>query len=171
MFTKVERLISLRNLRPKKKEGFLKSRISYFLIFFSSFFSLFSILNKKKPDFLIIHLITSLTIILFYIFKFKTKLILHIAGHPKMTPIRKFIWKTASSKITKIICPSNELKDYLLQNKVFEENKIFRSITINDGIVTIKDFSKDCELEAYTSWGEKNYGTKVQFSEGYKRIN
>ena len=35
----------------------------------------------------------------------------------------------------------------------------------------IKDFSKDCELEAYTSWGEKNHGTKVQFSEGYKRIN
>ena len=46
-----------------------------------------------------------------------------------------------------------------------------RAISIIDGIVTIKDFSKDCELEAYTSWGEKNYGTKVQFSEGYKRIN
>jgi hypothetical protein len=58
-----------------------------------------------------------------------------------------------------------------LGSAVFEENKIFRTISINDGIVTIKDFSKDCELEAYTSWGEKNYGTKVQFSEGYKRIN
>ena len=58
-----------------------------------------------------------------------------------------------------------------LGSAVFEGNKIYRAISINDGIVTIKDFSKDCELEAYTSWGEKNYGTKVQFSEGYKRIN
>ena len=52
-----------------------------------------------------------------------------------MTPIRKFIWKTASSKITKIICPSNELKDYLLQNKVFEENKM---IVIQDPHLLIK---------------------------------
>ena len=58
-----------------------------------------------------------------------------------------------------------------LGSAVFEGNKIYRAISIIDGIVTIKDFSKDCELEAYTSWGEKNYGTKVQFSEGYKRIN
>ena len=129
------KLKSIKLIKSMKKEGFLKSRVSYLLIFFSSFFSLFSILKKKKPDFLIIHLITSLPIILFYIFKFKTKLILHIAGHPKMTPIRKFIWKTASSKITKIICPSNELKDYLLQNKVFEENKM---IVIQDPHLLIK---------------------------------
>ena len=58
-----------------------------------------------------------------------------------------------------------------LGSAVFEGNKIYRAVSIIDGIVTIKDFSKDCELEAYTSWGEKNYGTKVQFSEGYKRIN
>ena len=129
------RLKSIKFIKSLKKEGFLKSRISYLLIFFSSFFSLFSILKKKEPDFLIIHLITSLPIILFYIFKFKTKLILHIAGHPKMTPIRKFIWKTASSKITKIICPSNELKDYLLQNKVFENNKM---IVVQDPHLLIK---------------------------------
>ena len=129
------KLKSIKLIKSMKKEGFLKSRVSYLLIFFSSFFSLFSILKKKKPDFLIIHLITSLPIILFYIFKFKTKLILHIAGHPKMTPIRKFIWKTASSKITKIICPSNELKDYFLQNKVFEENKM---IVIQDPHLLIK---------------------------------
>ena len=129
------KLKSIKFIKSMKKEGFLKSRVSYLLIFFSSFFSLFFILKKKKPDFLIIHLITSLPIILFYIFKFKTKLILHIAGHPKMTHIRKFIWKTASSKITKIICPSNELKDYLLQNKVFEENKM---IVIQDPHLLIK---------------------------------
>lgn len=129
------RFKSIKFIRSLRKEGFLKSRISYLLIFFSSFLSLFSIIKKKKPDFLIIHLITSLPIIIFYIFNFKTKLILHIAGHPKMTTLRKFIWKTASSKITKIICPSNELKDYLLKNKIFSDDKM---VVIQDPHLLIK---------------------------------
>ena len=65
----------------------------------------------------------------------------------------------------------NNDKYNFLGSAVFEGNKIFRAISITDGVVTIKDFSKDCELQAYTSWGEKNHGTRVQFSEGYKRIN
>jgi len=131
----IHNLNSVKFIKSWGKEGFLKSRISYLLIFFSSFFSLFSILKKKKPDYLIIHLITSLPIILFSIFNFKTKLILHIAGHPKMTPLRKFIWRTASNKITKIICPSNELRDYLLQNKIFDGHKM---VVIQDPHLLIK---------------------------------
>ena len=126
---------SFKFIRSLRKEGFLKSRISYLLIFFSSFFSLFFTIKKKKPDYLIIHLITSLPIIIFYIFNFKTKLILHLAGHPKMTTLRKFIWKTASSKISKIICPSNELKDYLLKNKIFSDDKM---VVIQDPHLLIK---------------------------------
>jgi len=129
------RFRSIKFIRSLRKEGFLKSRISYFLIFFSSFFSLFSTIKKKKPDFLIIHLITSLPIIIFYIFNFKTKLILHLAGHPKMTTLRKFIWKTASSKISKVICPSNELKHYLLKNKIFSDDKM---VVIQDPHLLIK---------------------------------
>ena len=132
---KTENLNSIRFIKAWKKEGFLKSRISYLLIFVSSFFSLFSVLKKKKPDFIIIHLITSLPIILFSLFNFKTKLILHIAGHPKMTFFRKLIWKTASSKITKIICPSEELKDFLSANKIFDESKM---IVIHDPHLSIK---------------------------------
>ena len=135
----IHNLNSVKFIKSWGKEGFLKSRISYLLIFFSSFFSLFSILKKKKPDYLIIHLITSLPLILFSIFSFKTKLILHIAGHPKITPIRKFIWKTASSKITKIICPSYELREYLLQNKIFNHHKI---IVIQDPHLLIKKINK-----------------------------
>ena len=130
---------SIKFIKPWGKEGFLKSRISYLLIFVSSFFSLFSILKKKKPDYLIIHLITSLPLILFSIFSFKTKLILHIAGHPKITPLRRFIWKTASNKITKIICPSYELREHLLQNKIFDHHKI---IVIQDPHLLIKKINK-----------------------------
>ena len=130
---------SVKFIQSWSKEGFLKSRISYLLIFFSSFFSLFSILKKKKPDYLIVHLITSLPLILFSIFSFKTKLILHIAGHPKITLIRKFIWKIASSKITKIICPSYELREHLLQNKIFNHHKI---VVIQDPHLLIKRINK-----------------------------
>ena len=134
-----QNLNSVKFIQSWSKEGFLKSRISSLLLFFSSFFSLFSILKKKKPDYLIVHLITSLPLILFSIFSFKTKLILHIAGHPKITPIRKFIWKIASSKITKIICPSYELREHLLQNKIFNHHKI---VVIQDPHLLIKRINK-----------------------------
>ena len=52
----------------------------------------------------------------------------------------------------------------------FNGKRIYRKIQINDGVVSIEDFSKDVELEEYTSWGEENNGIKVQFSNGYKRI-
>ena len=47
------------------KHGKLKSRISFLIIFITSFFGLKNILQKNKPDFLIIHLITLLPLILF----------------------------------------------------------------------------------------------------------
>ena len=53
----------------------------------------------------------------------------------------------------------------------FNGRRIYRKIQINDGIVNIEDFSKDVELEEYNSWGEENNGIKVQFSNGYKRID
>ena len=145
----IHNLNSVKFIKSWSKEGFLKSRISYLLVFIFSFFPLFFILKKKKPDYLIIHLITSLPIILFFMFNFKTKLILHIAGHPKMTLLRKFIWKTASNKITKIICPSSELRDYLLRNKVFEEHKM---VVIQDPhllIEKINNLQKDEVIDEF----------------------
>ena len=53
----------------------------------------------------------------------------------------------------------------------FNGRRIYRKIQINDGVVNIEDFSKDVELEEYNSWGEENNGIKVQFSNGYKRID
>ena len=53
----------------------------------------------------------------------------------------------------------------------FNGRRIYRKIQINHGVVNIVDFSKDVELEEYNSWGEENNGIKVQFSNGYKRID
>ncbi len=53
----------------------------------------------------------------------------------------------------------------------FNGKRIYRKVSIANGFITIEDFSKDVELEEYTSWGEQNSGVKVKFSEGYKRFS
>ena len=95
------------------KNGFIQSRLSYILIFLISFIPLLIILKKKKPNFIIAHLITSLPIIIFSLFNFDTKLILRISGMPKLNFLRKNFWKLCSSKIDLITCPSIELKKKL----------------------------------------------------------
>ena len=114
----------LRIIKSWKKFGFLKSRISYLIIYFFSFFQLLNIIKKKKPNFIIVHLITSLPLTIFSLFNFKTKLILHIAGHPKLNLLRKITWKLSSPNIYKVICPSNELKNLLLENNIFKDKQI-----------------------------------------------
>jgi len=53
----------------------------------------------------------------------------------------------------------------------FNGRRIYRKIQIENGIITIEDYSKDLDLREYSSWGEDKNGVKVQFSEGYKRIS
>ena len=89
-----------------KKDGFIRSRFAYLYIFFKSFFPLDYQLRKVKPKFLIIHLITSLPLLLFVLRNYETKLILRISGLPKLTFFRKFIWKLSSNRIYKITCPT-----------------------------------------------------------------
>ena len=89
-----------------KKDGFIRSRFAYLYIFFKSFFPLDYQLKKVKPKFLVIHLITSLPLLLFVFRNYETKLILRISGLPKLTFFRKFIWKLSSKKIYKITCPT-----------------------------------------------------------------
>ncbi len=120
-----------------KGNGFFKSRLLYFYIFFKSFFSLNKLLKKQKPDYLIIHLITSLPLILFCIFKYETKLILRISGLPKMNLLRKIIWYLASKKIYKITCPTDDTYKDLLKYK-FLSNKL---VVLKDPIINIKNIN------------------------------
>jgi len=121
------------------KSGFIKSRISYLIIILFSFFPLLKILKKDKPDFLVMHLLTSLPLILNNFFKFKTKFILRISGFPKLNLFRKFIWKISSKNIFKITCPTKDLLFYLKDNNIFEVDKIFY---LQDSILNIQDFIK-----------------------------
>ena len=123
------------NLKSIKKNGFLLSRFLYFYIFFKSFFSLNRLLKKKKPEYLIIHLITSLPLILFCIFKYETKLILRISGLPKMNFFRKIIWYVASKKIYKVTCPTNDTYKDMTKYKFLSD----KLIVLNDPIINIKN--------------------------------
>ena len=106
------------------KFSFLKSRLSYWIIFIRCFFPLKNLIKKEKPEYIIIHLIVSLPLILFILFNFKTKLCLRISGFPKLNFFRKFLWKISSNKIDKVMCPTNATVEYLKSKKIFK-NDIF----------------------------------------------
>ena len=121
-----------------KKDGFIRSRLAYWYIFFKSFFPLIKILKEKKPNYFVIHLITSLPLFLFIFINFKSKLILRISGLPKMTIFRKFLWKLAVKNIYKITCPTHDtFKD--LSKLDFLKEKL---CVLNDPIININEIQK-----------------------------
>lgn len=127
--TKLEKVVFhdfkfLRFIRNWKTSGFLKSRFSYILIFLFSFRPMLKLIKKQSPDFFITHLISSLPLVIFSLFSLKTKLILHIAGHPKLNFFRKILWKISAKNIFKVICPSEELKIFLLNNGIFSHEQL-----------------------------------------------
>jgi len=111
-------------LKLLPKHGKLYSRISFLIIFISSFFPLKKLLEKNRPDFIVIHLITSLPLILLILFNFKTKFILRISGYPQMNFVRKFLWKLAFKKIHLITCPTKYTCEYLKSLKLTDNKKI-----------------------------------------------
>ena len=152
--------INIINLNKKKfqknKEivGFIKSRYYFFLIWFISFFSLLNLLKKEKPNFLIIHLITSLPLFLLLFFSFETKFVLRISGYPKLTLIRKILWKLVSKKIFKVTCPTLGTYNKLKSENIFDDKLIF----IPDPILNINDFKikKNEDIEIEKNFSKKN---------------
>ncbi len=128
------------------KYGFFKSRLSYLIISFFCFFELKKLLVKKNPDYFIAHLIVSLPLLLFKIFKFETKLIIRISGKPKLNFFRKFFWRFTQHNVHKVFCPTVSTRQLLIKNKVFDKEKIY---VLNDPIIYVKrfrEFKKDKNL-------------------------
>ncbi len=111
------------NLLPKN--GFFWSRLSYIIIFLLSYLPLKKIINKNKPDFIIIHLVTSLPIILNLFNNFKTKLILRISGFPKLNFFRKNLWRLASKKIYYVTSPTEDLIEQISCLNLFDKKKLY----------------------------------------------
>ena len=107
------------------KDGYIFSRLFYLRIFLNNFFFLKKTIFDHKPDILVIHLITSLPILLFNIFNFKTKLVLRISGYPKLNFVRRFFWKFFEKKIDLITTPTIDTYKYLSKANIFNKNKIY----------------------------------------------
>ena len=135
-------------------EGFIKSRLVYFFIFFFKYRSLKKIIKDEKPDYFIIHLISFLPLSLLIFSSFDTKFILRISGLPRLTIIRKIFWKLISNKIYLVTCPSEKTKIDLLKKGIFPE-KILK--TLYDPIIEVDKINKNLMKKNEYNFSDKKY--------------
>tara|TARA_B110001452_G_scaffold212516_1_gene183122 strand:+ start:2679 stop:3827 length:1149 start_codon:yes stop_codon:yes gene_type:complete len=128
--------INLISFLPKL--GKIKSRLSYILIFIISFRLLKNKIKNDKPDFLVVHLITSLPLVLLLFNKFQTKFILRISGYPHLNFFRRYLWKKTFKKLHLITCPTKLTRDLLIKLNFTDEKKIK---ILEDPIIEVKDIN------------------------------
>jgi len=120
----IKDVLNFKLIKYLPKNGFFKSRLSYIIIFILSIFKLHIILKKDQPDFIIIHLMTSIPLLLLLLFNYKTKFILRISGYPKLNFLRSFFWKIVGKKIYLITTPTKLTLNLLCETRIFNLNKI-----------------------------------------------
>jgi glycosyltransferase involved in cell wall biosynthesis len=134
-----------------RTEGYYYSRMASVMIFFISLIPLYFFLKKNKPEFLIVHLLTSIPLLLKKIFNIKTKLILRISGLPRLNLFRRNLWKSSEKNIWAITSPTIETKNRLIKQKIFSSKKIF---LLRDPIINEKNYRKNIN---------RNYKKKKNF--------
>ena len=175
----VKNLIDFDLIKFLPSNGYIFSRLSFLVIFFVSFFKLKNLLKKDKPEFLIVHLITSLPLILNYIYNFETKIIFRISGYPRLNILRKFFWKITFKKVFRITCPTQKTKELLVKEKIADEKKIF---VLKDPIISVKKINFNKKIKFDNNYGkfilgagrltkQKNFSLLIEtFSELSKKI-
>lgn len=140
----IEKNISIKKLnldlffKKKKINGYFKSRYYQIKIFLLAFFPLIKLLKKNQPDYIILHLVTSLPMLINFFFKNKSKVILRISGLPKLNFFRKFFWNIFLKKISRVTTPTKATLNIL--KKEFNIDKIF---LLRDPILHIKNIKKN----------------------------
>lgn len=142
-----------KNFEKLPRFGFIKSRISFIIIFFKCFWKLKKILKKEKPEYLIVHLMTSIPFVLFLLFKFKTKILFRVSGKPKLNFFRKILWKSVSKNISLVFCNTAEQRDELIEGKIFSQEKIK---VLYDPVFSIKEVVKQRSHTEYDNKFKKN---------------
>ena len=135
-------------------KGFLNSRLKYILIFLLSFFPLKKFILKHKPEYLIVHLVTSLPIFINFFFKFKTKIILRISGKPKLNLIRYFFWKIFLKKVYKITFPTKETLMYFQSLNIVSSEKLE---LLYDPILEVRKINKKFKDENLSEFNNKKF--------------
>jgi len=119
------------------KNGFLKSRFSYFVISLLSIFPLLKLMRKNYDQILIVHLVTFLPLVLKIFFSLRIKTILRISGYPKLNFFRKKLWQYSNEKLIFITCPTKDLITQIKEFNIFAEDKI---VHLPDPILKINNF-------------------------------
>ena len=144
---------SLYNFLPRY--SYLKSRFSYIFIFIITFFKLYSFLNKRtSKDVFIIHLISSLPLLLILLFNFKCKFILRISGYPKLNIFRKLLWKLCKNKLEIILCPTEDTKKNLINKRIFNLNTCH---VLYDPVIDVLKYSKMKKQQILSEFDKKKY--------------
>ena len=117
-------LLSFKIIHYLPKYGFLKSRFSYFIILFFSIYKLHKKLKKDEPNFIVIHLMTFIPLLLLLMFNYKTKFILRISGYPKLNFLRIFFWRIVGKKIFLVTSPTKSTLNLLNEKKIFDKDII-----------------------------------------------
>ena len=123
--------------KKKKISGYFLSRYYQIKIFILAFLPLISLLRKNKPDIFILHLVTSLPLLLNYFFNFKSKIILRISGLPRLNIFRKLFWKIVVKKVDTITAPTNATKIFL--KKVLNKDEVY---LLRDPIIFVKEIDE-----------------------------
>lgn len=149
---KIINLTTSNVINNKNINGFLKSRLIYLYLFIISFFPLTRLLKSNPPKFFIVHLISPLPLIINYLFKINTKMILRISGFPRLNFFRKNFWKITLKKIHFITCPTIATKKDIEILNIVDKKKIH---VLYDPIINIKEIKKN--LSNYNGLVLKNY--------------
>lgn len=126
-----------------KINGFLRSRIEFLKIFINCYFPLKSLLKTNRPDYLVVHLVTSLPLILYLFNKFETKLIIRISGKVKFNFFRKLIWKLNKKNIDFITCPTLESQNEIKKLNIIHKSKI---VFLPDPIINIRKINRNKKI-------------------------
>ena len=135
-------------------KGFLSSRLKYILIFLFSFFPLKKFIFKHKPEYLIVHLVTSLPIFINFFFKFKTKIILRISGKPKLNLMRYIFWKIFLKKVYKITFPTKETLTHFQSLNIVSSEKLE---LLYDPILEVRKINKKFKDENLSEFNNKKF--------------
>ena len=135
--------------------SYLKSRFSYILIFILTISQLYKFLDKRtKNDIFVIHLISSLPLLLILLFNFKCKFVLRISGYPKLNFFRKLLWKLCKDKLSIILCPTEDTKENLISKKIFN----FKTYhVLHDPIIEVSKFSRMKREKILNYLNDKKY--------------
>ena len=140
------------------KSGYFKSRLYFIFIFIFNFFPLLKLLKVKKPNFLIVHLLTSLPLTLLLFFQFKTKFILRISGLPRLNFIRKLLWRLIGKKIFLVTCPSKETLNHINKLNIFDPQKV---TLLYDPIINVSKINNNLKKKIDVLDLQKDYFISV----------